>query len=85
MLLILIFLAGFAGFALGVGVTVTGKFFANMGNKDRKAFLLARKNLSVAEAALRRVGNPVTGSPALEADLALGEIESNTNKYLEGH
>mgnify|MGYP006382573245 CR=1 FL=1 len=84
MLLILIILAVFGGFALGVGLTLTGKIATNIGSKDRKALGLARKNLNIAEVALRKVANPATGRPELEADLALSQIESNTDKFLEG-
>lgn len=84
MILILMIIVGAGSFALGVGLTLVGKIATNIGGKDRKALSLARKNLNIAEAALRKVANPATGRPDLEADLALTQIDSNTEKFLEG-
>ena len=76
-------------FAVGIGVGFIVAFAGGyvgrlLGGKDRKELALTKKNLRIAEVALRKVANPVTGNPALEADLALSEIETNSTNYLEG-
>lgn len=81
---ILLFLTLLVGVGIGIGLAVTGGFVSSFGSSHRKDLVLARKNLNIAESALRRIASGTSGKPELEADIALDETNKNTTNYLEG-